>query len=291
MARNIIILLTEGDHDAAFLYRILKANGFRKYSALIRDFPKPLDGLLASDILNVSVPDESIQNARTRFLPSSVVTSGDNMLFIYAMQGDSRADKRKKLIDAFNTLNTRNSNEIQVMEDTTVAALYFLDADDKGVQARLTEITAELTDVFVGVQFDPFTENSSVRTIDDVLVGAYIFVEAGLDTGRLEDVLLPLMEDGNVDVFNEAANFLSIHEGTALYKGQVQYNGDATIKRVFGDKYSSKKSLLGTIGQLHKSGKSNTVCISDSHYLNDVKITGNATCNEIVAFIGLAMKP
>ena len=49
MAQNIVVILTEGDHDAAFLYRILKANGFVKYSKLIKDFPVPLNNLLATD--------------------------------------------------------------------------------------------------------------------------------------------------------------------------------------------------------------------------------------------------
>jgi len=33
MAKNIIFILTEGEHDAAFIYRILKANGMET------DFP------------------------------------------------------------------------------------------------------------------------------------------------------------------------------------------------------------------------------------------------------------
>lgn len=291
MAKNIVVILTEGDHDAAFLYRILKANGFVKYSKVIKDFPPPLNNLLATDVLNVSVPDESIQNARSRFLPSNVVTEGDNMLLVYAIQGDSRGDKRKKLIDAFNILNTKDAAQIQVAKDTTISILYFLDADEKGIATRLSEINAELTTAFAGIAFNPFTANASLKTIDDILIGAYIFVEAGKQTGKLEDVLLPMMEADNEDVFKEAKLFLSIHEKTNLFKGKVEYSTtDASIKKVIGEKYHPKKSLIGTIGQLQKSGKSNTVCISDASYLNDTKLTTDATCNEIVAFIRKSMK-
>lgn len=289
MAKNIIIILSEGDHDAAFLYRILKANGFKKYSKVIKDFPKPLDNLFASDILNISVPDESIQSARTRFLPSSVVTSGENILLTYAIHGDSRGDKRIKLIDTFNTLNTKNANEIQAMEDTNIAALYFLDADNKGVDVRLAEINTELSEIFQGVTFLPFTVNATVQFIGNVMVGIYIFVETGKDTGKLEDVLLPMMEAENKDVFLEAKKFLSIHENTKLFKGKVRYNADSEIIKVFEDKYDIKKSLIGTIGQLQKSGKSNTVCISDANYLNDDKLKSDTTCNEILAFIKKVM--
>jgi hypothetical protein len=290
MAQNIIILLAEGDHDAAFLYRILKANGFAKYSKVIGEFPPPLNNLLSTDILNVSIPEVNIQSARTRFFPSNVVTEGDNLLLIYAIQGESRGDKRTRLIDAFNSFNTKDPQQIQVVEDTSVSFLYFLDADDKGINARLDEINRELTVAFAGIEFDKIGTNASLKTVDDILIGAYIFVEAGKQTGRLEDILLPMMEFGNEDIFERAKEFLSIHENTNLYKGRVELNEDKSVKKVFDDKYHPKKSLIGTVGQLHKSGKSNTVCISDANYLNDDKLKGSEVCNEIVLFIRKAMR-
>jgi hypothetical protein len=290
MAQNIIILLTEGDHDAAFLYRILKANGFTKYSKKIKEFDSPLKELLATDILNVSIPEVNIQNARTRFLPNNVVTEGENILLIYAIQGDSRGDIRTKLIDAFNNFNTKNPQQIQVSKDTTVSVLYFLDADSKGIDARLIEINNELTVAFAGIEFEKFTANASLKIVDDILIGAYIFVKAGEQTGKLEDILLPMMEAGNEDIFKVANNFLSIHESSNLYKDEVELNEDKSIKKVFGDKYHPKKSLIGTIGQLHKSGKSNTVCISDANYLNDEKLKASEVCKDIVLFIRKVMK-
>lgn len=290
MAQNIIIILTEGDHDAAFLYRILKANGFAKFSKIIGKFPPPLNDLLSKDILNVSIPEVNIQSARTRFLPKNVVTEGENIFLIYAIQGDSRGDIRTKLIAAFNNFNTKDPQEIQVIKDTTVSVLYFLDADNKGIDARLTEINNELTAAFAGVVFEKFTANGSLKTVDDILIGVYIFVKAGEQTGKLEDILLPMMEAGNENIFQLANSFLSIHKDTILYKDNIELNEDNSIKKVFGDKYHPKKSLIGTIGQLHKSGKSNTVCISDANYLNDEKLKASEVCNEIVKFIRKAMK-
>jgi len=194
------------------------------------------------------------------------------------------------LIDAFNSFNTKNPQQIQVSKDTTVSVLYFLDADDKGIDVRLTEINNELTAAFVGVEFVKFTANASLKIVDDILIGAYIFVKKGEQTGKLEDILLPMMEAGNEDIFKAANSFLSIHESTNLYKDKVELNEDKTIKKVFGNKYHPKKSLIGTIGQLHKSGKSNTVCISDANYLNVEKLKASVVCNEIVEFIRKAMK-
>lgn len=289
MAKRIIILLAEGDHDAAFLYRILRANNFVAYSKSIKEFPAPLDHLLASDILNISIPDSSIQSAKIRFLPNNVVEMDGNLILIYALHGESRQDRRLKIIDAFDTLNTSNQNEIQVMKDTSLAILYFIDGDDKGVKNRLIEINEELNLAFDGADIPLFTENESIIKIDDILFGVWIFVESGKDVGKLEDVLMPMMEDGNEDIFKEARNFLSIHERTVLYKGKLEYNEDGSVRKVYKDKFDIKKSIIGTVGQLHKSGKSNTVCISDSHYLSGDKIRLDAVCQRIFKFVKMTM--
>lgn len=246
--------------------------------------------MLAADVLNISIPDESIQNARTRFLPSNVVHFENNLLLIYSLNGESRSDKRIKLIEAFNILNTTDENEIQVMDDTSVSFLYFFDADDKGTAQRRTEVNDELSRVFKD-KFSPIDTISEIKLIDNISFGLYVFTEHGQDIGKLEDVLLPMMEEGNEDIFIEARQFSSIHEGTKLYQGQVEYQNDTNIiKKVFNEKYHPKKSLIGTIGQLEKSGKSNTVCISDSKYLNEDKLTTNNACNQIISFIKKALK-
>lgn len=294
MAQNIIILLTEGDHDAAFIYRILKANGFLKYSKAIKAFPPPLDKFLQHDVLEVSIPEVNLQTARTRFLPNNVVTQAGNegnMILIYTLGGDGSVDKRKKLIDTFNALNTKDPNQYQVLEGVNISFLYFFDADDVGIEKRLKEINNELSQIFSGVKFEAISSNGNLQMIDDILIGAYIFAEKEQQIGKLEDVLIPMMQDGNEDVFEKAMSFLSIHKETRLYKDNIEFI-DATqsnIKKVFGDKYHSKKSLIGSIGQLHKSGKSNTVCISDTYYLTDEKIKANEVCNEILAFIQKAI--
>ncbi len=291
MTQNIIVMLTEGDHDAAFLYRILRANGFEKFSKPIKEFPKLLQDLFSRDILQVSIPEVSLQFIKSRFLPSNVVTEGKNILLIYSLGGDTKSKNRKKLIEEFNTFNTKDSNEIQVSTEIGISILYFLDSDNNGIDKRFNEIDKELREAFDGNDFEKIDENASLKMIDDINMGIYIFTEEGKQTGKLEDVLIPMMEDGNEKIFNVAKTFLSIHENTTLYKGQLKYyEGTKTIHKVFNDKYDSKKSIIGTIGQLHKSGKSNTVCISDAEYLNNDKIKANSVCNEIISFIRKAMK-
>ena len=106
----------------------------------------------------------------------------------------------------------------------------------------------------------------------------------------LEDVLIPLMKEGNNDIFEAAETFLTTSTTSSLFKDKLKYDDKKVIiKKVNNQKYSHLKSLIGTIGQLQKSGKSNTVCISDSDYLNDTKILKNVTCIEIVSLIKQVM--
>lgn len=288
MAQNIIFILTEGDHDSAFIYRILKANGFTTYSKLIKEFPKPLDAFLATDILNVTIDEVKVQEARTRFLPSYVLTLGNNTVLLYSVGGDSKSDIRIPLIKTINAFNVQDPDAIQALKDTSISVLYFLDADDLGIAARTEQVKAELNSAFTKSQAPEIFIHSTIYTIEDLKVGAYIFSEAGTDKGLLEDILIPLMRQGNDDIFNEADKFITSHENTVLFKGK-QTVTDGVVKKVNGQKFSYKKSLIGTVGQLQKSGKSNTVCISDADYLDNGKITGNATCVAIHQFIQQVM--
>lgn len=93
--------------------------------------------------------------------------------------------------------------------------------------------------------------NKEILLIEDIYVGGFIFAEAGKDTGLLEDILIPLMKQDNKLIFDLTNFYLDIHEEVPLFKGKVDYD-DTTKKKINGEKYSHKKSLIGTVGQLQK---------------------------------------
>jgi hypothetical protein len=294
MANNTLFILTEGDHDSAFLYRILKANGFTSYSVKIKDYPAPLNSFLQTDIINVSIPEVKVQQARTRFLPYYVMQKGDNLIFIYSIGGDSKNKIRTALVSALNAFNIDDVDDlaIQALPNTKMSVLYFFDADDKGTDFRVAQIIEEIKPAFPKFKFE---ENSNYNSstfyqIEDLKVGTYIFREVEEDKGMLEDIMLPLMQDGNEDIFLAAETFLTTNTTCTLFKDKLKYDETETfLKKVNKQKYSHRKSIIGTIGQLQKSGKSNTVCISDADYLNNDKILNNHTCIDIVELINKVM--
>ena len=294
MENNIIFILTEGDHDSAFLYRILKANGCTSYKKKIKDYPAPLNSFLEKDIINVSIPEIKIQQARTRFLPYYVMQNGNNLILIYSIGGDTKNKIRTDLVSALNAFNIDDKDDlaIQALPNTSISVLYFFDADDKGTNSRIVQIIGEIKLAFPNFTFekDSHYKASTFYQIEDLKVGAYIFREVAEDKGMLEYIILSLMQQGNNDIFGAAETFLATNKTCTLFKDKLEYDKERIVlKKVNKEKYSHCKSLIGTVGQLQKSGKSNTVCISDTDYLSNDKILTNATCKEIVELIKQVM--
>jgi len=295
MINNVLFILAEGDHDIAFIYRILKVNGFKTHNKKIKEYNEPLSQLFQSDILNISIPEVNIMAAKSRFLPYRVMLSDDkkNTIVLYSIGGDSKDENRIAILKALNAFNKDDEDDlsIQAYPDTNMSVLYFFDADDKGTDFRMNQIREELVKAFPNFAFEATYSASTFHTVEDMKIGAYIFREQDNDRGMLEDVLLPLMQEDNDDIFEAAETFLATNKTCALYKDKLKYDKDdaSILKTVSSDKYAHRKSLIGTVGQLQKSGKSNTVCISDADYMTEDKIKANATCNKILDLIKTVM--
>ncbi|QXP52543.1 DUF3226 domain-containing protein [Cellulophaga sp. HaHa_2_1] len=292
MINNVLFILAEGDHDIAFIYRILKVNGFKTHNKKIKEYNEPLSQLFQSDILNISIPEVNIMAAKSKFLPYRVMISDvdkNNTIVLYSIGGDSKDENRISLLKALNAFNQDDDDDlsIQAYPGTEISVLYFFDADEEGTDFRMNQIREELVKAFPHFPFEATYDASVFHTIEDMKIGAYIFREVDNDKGMLEDVLLPLMQEDNGDIFEAAEAFLAINKTCALYKDKLKYDkvNISILKKVSSDKYAHRKSLIGTVGQLQKSGKSNTVCISDADYITEDKINSNTTCMEIIALI------
>ena len=297
MINKVLFILAEGDHDIAFIYRILKVNGFKTHNKKIKEYDEPLRQLFQLDILNISIREINIMAAKSKFLPYRIMVSDDNKtntIVLYSIGGESKDESRIALLKALNSFNQEDDDDlsIQAYPNTEMSVLYFFDADDLGTDFRMNQIKEELVRAFPHFAFEATYDASAFHNIEDMKIGAYIFRELDNDKGMLEDVLLPLMQEGNDEIFKAAEVFLATNETCVLYKDKLEYdkNDASVLKKVSSDKYSHRKSLIGTVGQLQKSGKSNTVCISDADYITKDKINSNTTCIEIINLIKTVIK-
>jgi len=285
---NFIFILTEGDHDVAFLYRILKANGIKTHNIAIKDYPEPINKMFIKD-LSFSVNEElNIDAVNSIFLPHRVMRKDDNILCIYKTVGDTQEEKRKKIVKTIDEFIPVDPDEINVADNSTFSMLFFFDADKRGVNNRLAQVKDELKAV-LNDESVKNVNNKEIIKIRNMNIGLFVFTGEDNNTGSLEDILIALMKKGNEDIFIEAEKFLDIHEKTALFKDKIEYDVDKAKNKINGEKYYYKKSLVGTVGQLQMSGKSNTVCITDADYLTDEKIKSEKVCNEIISFIKKVM--
>jgi len=291
---QLITVFCEGPHDIAFIYRMLKTLAFKSYdSCIIGDLPVPFNSLIKQEVEKTDIEDLNLIQVRRSLLPSKVMKKDEKYIFLYSIGGDSRSDIRISMLNDIVSF-VPVPGEINATPDgTTFSAIYLFDADDRGVTNRLNEINREINGVLGTKGTINFIENATFHTVYDINFGAYIFTGEDNNTGTLEGILLPLMEENNERIFANAQLFLSSYfDDSRLFPLKIRTNSTTGITAETrssrgGEKYkfSNPKSLIGTAGQLQCSGKSNVVCISDSDFITLPKIQSNAKCVEITTFL------
>jgi hypothetical protein len=266
MAKQIIAILCEGPHDVAFIARILKHNSFSSNDkSKIKDFPPPINSLLKTEASKTNVEDFNLIEVRQVLLPATSLVLNNNYFLLYSMGGDGKKISRQQLLNDFYSFIPKENEISSLPEDTNLGILYFFDSDDKGIATRITELNNEIEEV---LNISPFANHKEVYIHNGLKLGSFIFTGVDNNTGKLEDILVPLMKDGNEKIFDEADVYLSTHfDNTRCAK------------------YDNDKSTIGVVGQLQHSGSSNVVCVSKSDYINELKVKGNAKCVEIYEYI------
>ncbi|MCP4347109.1 MAG: hypothetical protein GY795_16470 [Desulfobacterales bacterium] len=290
--QNIVFLLCEGPHDVAFLVRILKTIGFKNYSKKIREYPEPINQYISKSLKDIAIEEMNLEELRSRPIPSDALEYENNTLFLlYSMHGDSKRSLRKGIIREILDFIPQDPDALNPLEDSdiTLSILYFFDADDRGVALRLQEIKTELTDFLnQPISDDYFRANACFHDIKNVRYGAYIISKHGENVGKLEDILVPLMKEGNEEIFTRADEFLELKDDSRLYKLKVQKGNGKIVERRTNSrmKFDMQKSEICVAGQLQNSGKSNVVIIKDCDYVTLDKIRESRECQEILNFFG-----
>ena len=257
---KILITLCEGPHDVAFLYRILLTEGFVNCPWKLSEFPAPLNSFLSRQATGENIDDRKLEDVRNLV----------NGIRSFTAVTDPKAFTPTPAQDKY-------------------AIFYLFDADDKGIEKRLSEIESELKEALskegTHVEID-LPANGSKFSHENIDYGAYIFARQNENCGKLEDILLPMMRQGNEKIFEDADAYLTRHyDETRLCRLKIKPNeeGIITEKRQSkkGSKYDALKSAIGIAGELQNSGSTNSVCIKHSDYLTLSKIHNDAACQEI----------
>lgn len=247
---------------------------------------------MEQEILKTEVQELNLQQVRQNLLPLNTLQKGDNYIFLYSIGGDGKKLVRQQILKSIK-LNIPEPGEItkdRLPEGTQISVGYFFDADNKGVVKRLSEVNTEIRSVISTITASDLSKNGSFSTFEGLKIGSYIFTGDDNETGKLEDILVPLMQTGNERIFKNTELYLSDNydpERIFPLKLSVDQSGKILEKRSTKNAdtdFDKKKSLIGIAGQLQRSGKPNTAYISDTDFLSLSKITSNAKCQEIALF-------
>ena len=84
-----IIVFCEGDHDIAFLTRILLVQGFTPYNRKVKEFNKPLSALYQNNLGKKKIANHEFKFQRPKkTVPFSVLTNGESLVIFHNFDGD-----------------------------------------------------------------------------------------------------------------------------------------------------------------------------------------------------------
>ncbi|HIG3681468.1 hypothetical protein ACUWCN_23085 [Klebsiella pneumoniae] len=269
---RVIVAFCEGQHDVAFLSRILLVNGFLLQDLKIGQLPPPFDKRFEKELSQVRIPDKKLGfQPNGPKLPSVCFYHDGNLIFIHNLNGDGKSRERAELVTMYKELSGTDDFSIEI----AYRFLYLFDADELGIDARITDIKNE-----IGLEEATQLSNGSIIDFDGSEWGGYIFHDIQTQLGTLEDQLLGYFHNKSQQLQQDILSFLQtnllIQERTKRF---ISSNaGESYIGR---SQYYEKKSVLGMYAQLQFSGVSNAVLISNTDFLKAVDINGCQQCTLI----------
>lgn len=264
---NIIISFCEGQHDIAFLSKILFANDFKEYDKKLKSFLKPFDKQFITLLAETDISDRKLGFQSPSYkLPSVSLYKDDTLVLFHNISGDSQETARKEVLEMYKNLKGEDDFSNYTFK---YRFLYFFDADSNPIQNRIDALNIELSLAN--------TLSQGTLVTDDEEYGCYIF-HKDLNGGLLEDMLLDLMIPNNEQCFENSKKY--IDDNMLTTARQTEYKcSDDTYKS--GNKFKEKKSIISIAGQLQFSGMNNSVIIAKSDFIKKSDILANQNCTDI----------
>lgn len=270
---NLKIVMVEGPHDGAFISKVMKVNGYKTFSKHIGDYqPQMIAKYLIGQYRNAPVAELNMQSLRQQMLfPSYALHAGEDLVLIFHMCGDCQDVKRRKLVtelrEFFLSATARSTGAVS--NSDTLTFVYEFDADKKGVAERVNQANKEISGV--DNDFKGFQNNGSYIISNGIRWGVFVFADSdGL--GKLEDIILPMMEKGNEDIAACAKEFVDKKDTFVLFQKEKSTN-------------DLQKARVGVMGQLQKPGVAAPAIIEQSSFLTEEKIKGSKACVDLFAFL------
>lgn len=269
---KILLILCEGAHDVAFLYRILYLGLSAKNieSRKITQFDTNLSNYFIKTLKNYNYEDGNLLGKPKMPIPLELVREGNKtQIFVYGLGGDTQIKNWKNTIQAYQDLINSEHEDKKYQ----ISLALFFDADKEGSEHRLKTTQDYFRELLP--ELDTITLNKNIVTTSSYKkIGLNIFADDN-GTGNLESILIPLMSEGNEDIFDNAASY---------------FDTNFDKKRVKKNNAKKEKSMIGIAGNLQYSGVANNSIIKQSDYITKEKIEKSIECQKIIQFFEELLK-
>jgi hypothetical protein len=276
---KVIITFCEGDHDIAVLSKLLSIYGYSPYRKKVKDFPNPFNQLYINILSENIIEDSEFKFQRpNKYIPFVALSKDDVLVIFHNLGGDGNIlnGGTKSIIDKYIELNDEALRKVNKYDEINFRFLYFLDADDIGVEDRLSEVKDLL-------ELDSI-EHHQIHPKDSFEVGCYVFHDRNNSSknGTLENLLLDLMKLNNEQVFDHSLKFINDNKLNSDRQKKYICDYEVDDKYEGSIQFKNDKSIISIAGQLQFSGSNNSVIIANSDYIQTDDIKGNNCCNDIL---------
>lgn len=272
---KLVVVLCEGAHDVSFLSRVLITTDFSICSTKIKKMPPKLGSLIKGKLEKLNIDDLAFQDIRPE-VPSIIMTKDGDDLYvaIHAVGGKDNTEAAKKIIAGYNLLLPESDHHAEARLVEYLAFVHIIDANGAEIGDNVEIFIKVFKDICRDIREKEIGHKAIVRYRRGAGFGCFI-ISADGQKGKLEDIMIPLMERGNEKIFAGARQYLDEHCKTGSKAPKVDKD----------------KALIGITGQLCEPGCSNAVIIKDSPYLTREKIDADEKCREIKQFFSLVCQP
>jgi len=278
MSQQGLLIFCEGDHDIAYLFKVLrKVMEFSQQSHLkLSTLPWPANDLLVQQVKQRPFDELALEMAHQFFLPEKILNKDNQWIFLFNRRGESRYDDTRTFLDKFTLLlNASTFSDNEVLEN--MRYLFTFDADDKGIN----DVKKRLSDNLPAVNSAPFF-TSSWEPCEHAFAAQQdnraLYILAGEpEQGTLEDILTPI-------ITSKPDNEKHLERAKALLSELK--NWPDTI----AGQSKLLKAAITTIGQKDKPGSSLNVVIQQSKLISDGALKNCTKTGRLVQFLTDFMK-
>ncbi|MDJ0046876.1 hypothetical protein QM574_20195 [Pantoea ananatis] len=272
---RVVVSFCEGQHDVAFISRLLLVDGFVVYNKKIKEFPEPFSDRFKTELGNIGIPDKMLGfQAPSALLPSIALNKGRVWVFLHNVGGDSKHETRNALVKMYRDLSAPDDYSFII----PYRFLYFFDSDNIGVNSRVASVAQE-----IGMNPEVNLQNGNIVFFDEVQWGTYIFHNSEDQLGTLENLILGYFANKIPNLHSSIIAFLRANAIPGSSTRKMKFNNGAEV--YYGQsRYAENKSIIGVYGQLQFSGMSNSSLLENTDFMKAADFLG---CNHCQAIKGL----